>query len=87
MNLVTGYSLPDHGEVRVLGRPTSAIVNGDEWLASLDRFGIIRARRVLLEGATLEQNIAMVFTLEIEPVPPDTAVRVMRWPRTAASAT
>ena len=42
---------------------------------------------MLLEGATLEQNIAMVFTLEIEPVPPDTAGMWRRWPRTAASAT
>ncbi|HET7218802.1 MAG TPA: ATP-binding cassette domain-containing protein [Vicinamibacterales bacterium] len=76
VNLVTGASLPDHGEVRVLDRPTSAIVNGDEWLASLDRFGIISPRGVLVEGLTIEQNIAMVFTLEIEPVPRETAVRV-----------
>jgi ABC-type lipoprotein export system ATPase subunit len=76
VNLVTGASLPDHGEVRILDRPTSAIVDGDEWLASLDRFGIISPRGVLLESATIEQNIGMVFTLEIDPVPPDTARRV-----------
>ena len=76
VNLVTGYSLPDHGEVRVLDRPTSAIVDGDEWLASLDRFGIVSPRGVLLGSQTIEQNIAMVFTLEIDPVPHDTATRV-----------
>jgi ABC-type lipoprotein export system ATPase subunit len=76
VNLVTGASLPDHGEVRILDRPTSAIVDGDEWLASLDRFGIISPRGVLLESATIEQNIGMVFTLEIDPLPPDTARRV-----------
>ena len=76
VNLVTGASLPDHGEVRVLDRPTSDIVSGDEWLASLDRFGIISPRGVLLEGATVQQNIAMVFTLEIDPIPQETAARV-----------
>lgn len=76
VNLVTGASLPDRGEVLVLDRPTSAIVSGDEWLASLDRFGIVSPRGVLLESATIEQNIAMVFTLEIDPVPRETAARV-----------
>jgi len=78
VNLVTGYSLPDHGEVRVLDRPTSAIVNPDDWLASLDRFGIVSPRGVLLEIQTIEQNIAMMFTLEIDPVPRDTAARVAK---------
>ena len=76
VNLVTGASLPDQGEVRVLGRATSEIVNGDEWLASLDRFGIVSPRGVLLESATIAQNMAMPFTLEIDPVPPDVAARV-----------
>jgi len=69
VNLVTGAALPDEGEVRVFGRPTSAIADGDEWLASLDRFGIVSHRAVLLEGATLLQNLALPFTLEIDPVP------------------
>lgn len=76
VNLVTGASLPDHGDVRVLGRATSEIVDGDAWLASLDRFGIVSPRGVLLDSATIAQNIAMVYTLEIDPVPPDTAARV-----------
>ncbi len=76
VNLVTGASLPDHGEVRVLGRATSEIASGDEWLASLDRFGIVSPRAVLIEGATLLQNLAIPFTLEIEPVPPAIAERV-----------
>lgn len=76
VNLVTGASLPDQGEVRVTGRLTADIANGDEWLASLDRFGIISPRGVLLDSATIEQNIAMVFTLMIDPVPPETAARV-----------
>jgi len=39
------------------------------WLASLDRFGIISPRAVLLTHSTLAQNLAIPFTLEIEPVP------------------
>jgi ABC-type transporter Mla maintaining outer membrane lipid asymmetry ATPase subunit MlaF len=76
LNLVTGASLPDEGEVRVFGRPTSEVTNGDDWLASLDRFGIVSERAVLLEGATLTQNLALPFALQIDPVPPDTVVRV-----------
>jgi ABC-type transporter Mla maintaining outer membrane lipid asymmetry ATPase subunit MlaF len=76
LNLVTGASLPDEGEVRVFGRRTSDISDGDEWLASLDRFGIVSERAVLLEGATLAQNLALPFALEIDPVPPETLARV-----------
>jgi ABC-type lipoprotein export system ATPase subunit len=70
VNLVTGASLPEEGVVRILGRSTAEIANGDEWLASLDRFGIVSDRAVLLEGSTLAQNLAMPFTLEIDPIEP-----------------
>ena len=70
VNLVTGASLPDEGDVRVMGRSTAAIADGDEWLGSLERFGIVSPRAVLLEGATLLQNLALPFSLDIEPVPP-----------------
>jgi ABC-type lipoprotein export system ATPase subunit len=76
LNLVTGASLPDEGEVRVFGRRTSDVSDGDEWLASLDRFGIVSERAVVLEGATLTQNLALPFALEIDPVPPETVARV-----------
>jgi ABC-type transporter Mla maintaining outer membrane lipid asymmetry ATPase subunit MlaF len=69
INLVTGASLPDAGEVRVFGRRTSDIPDGDEWLASLDRFGIVSERGVLLEGSTVIQNLALPFTLQIDPIP------------------
>jgi ABC-type lipoprotein export system ATPase subunit len=77
VNLVTGASVPDEGEVRVLGQRTADIAGGDEWLASLDRFGIVSPRGVLLEGATLEQNLAMPMTLQIDPVPPAIALKVV----------
>jgi ABC-type branched-subunit amino acid transport system ATPase component len=67
VNLVTGSTLPDSGTVHVLGRATASIADGDEWLGSLDRFGIVSARAVLLDTLTVTQNLAMPFTLEIEP--------------------
>ena len=70
VNLVTGASLPDEGVVEVCGRSTHAISDGDDWLDSLDRFGIVSPRAVLLDAATLLQNLAMPLSLEIEPVPP-----------------
>jgi ABC-type transporter Mla maintaining outer membrane lipid asymmetry ATPase subunit MlaF len=76
VNLVTGAGLPDAGVVRVLGQQTAEITDGDAWLATLDRFGIVSDRAVMLEGATLAQNLAMPFTLEIEPVPADVRERV-----------
>ena len=76
VNLVTGASVPDEGEVRIFGQRTADIPNGDAWLDLLDRFGIVSPRAVLLEGSTLQQNLAMPFTLEIDPVPAAVAVRV-----------
>jgi ABC-type transporter Mla maintaining outer membrane lipid asymmetry ATPase subunit MlaF len=76
LNLVTGASLPDQGEVRVFGRTTAALSDGDEWLASLDRFGIVSERAVLLEGASVAQNLALPFALDIDPIPPETLARV-----------
>jgi ABC-type transporter Mla maintaining outer membrane lipid asymmetry ATPase subunit MlaF len=83
VNLVTGASLPDEGEVLVLGRSTASISDGEEWLASLDRFGIVSPRAVLLDSATLLQNLAMPITLDIEPVQPDVAARVVPLARAA----
>ena len=73
VTLVTGASVPDEGTVHVGGRDTAAIADGDEWLASLDRFGIVRPRAVLLDAVTLHQNLAMPLTLQIDPMPPDAA--------------
>ena len=76
VNLVTGASLPDSGQVRVFGRATSDIADGDAWLESLEQFGIVSPLAVMLEGSTLLQNLAMPFTLTIDPVPDDIASRV-----------
>jgi ABC-type lipoprotein export system ATPase subunit len=76
VSLITGAAVPDEGEVWTFGRRTADITNADEWLVWLDQFGIVSERGVLLEGATLLQNLAMPFTLEIEPVPTDVERRV-----------
>jgi ABC-type transporter Mla maintaining outer membrane lipid asymmetry ATPase subunit MlaF len=69
VNLITGAGVPDAGHIEAFGRATSDISNGDEWLSSLDRFGIVSPRAVILEGSTLLQNLALPFTLQIDPVP------------------
>jgi predicted ABC-type transport system involved in lysophospholipase L1 biosynthesis ATPase subunit len=73
VNLATGATLPDAGDVNIFGLPTRAIEDSADWLATVDRFGIVSERAVLLDALTVIQNLAMPFTLEIEP-PPD-AVR------------
>lgn len=78
VNLVTGATLPDDGEVRVFGRSTADITSEREWLASLDRFGIVSARAVLLGASTVLQNLAMPFTLSIDPVPDAVAAKAER---------
>jgi ABC-type transporter Mla maintaining outer membrane lipid asymmetry ATPase subunit MlaF len=76
VSLVTGAALPERGEVISLGRPTREIVNSDEWLAFVERFGIISDRLVLLEALTVAQNLAISFDLELDPIPADVVSRV-----------
>ena len=76
VNLATGAGLPDTGDVVVMDEPTSAITDGERWLASLDRFGVVSHRAVLLESATVAQNIAMSYSLAIDPIPADIRAKV-----------
>lgn len=77
VNLVNGAILPDTGEVRVFGHPTAAITDGAEWLESLDRFGLVTERAVLLEGSPIAHNLALPFSLEIDPMPDELRARVV----------
>ena len=54
VNLATGATLPDAGEVSVFGRPTAAIADSADWLATVDRFGIVSERAVLLDALTVD---------------------------------
>lgn len=67
VNLITGTAVPDHGAVFVFGRPTTDIADSADWLSTVDRFGIVSQRAVLLDALTAVQNLAMPFTLDIEP--------------------
>lgn len=69
VNLVTGATLPDAGAITTFGQATSALANPDDWLAALDRFGLVSSRAVLVDDLSLAANIATAFTLSIDPIP------------------
>jgi ABC-type branched-subunit amino acid transport system ATPase component len=75
ISLATGQSLPDSGRVAAFGRPTDGIRDSHEWLGLIDQFGIVSERAVLLESLTVLQNLAMPFTLSIDPIPADVLAR------------
>jgi predicted ABC-type transport system involved in lysophospholipase L1 biosynthesis ATPase subunit len=75
VNLITGTTLADRGTVRIFGKSTSDIQDSTEWLAVVDRFGIVSERAVLLDGLSAVQNLSIPFSLEIEPPAPDVLVR------------
>ena len=78
VNLLTGATLPDEGEVRVFGRATSSITDADDWVATLDRIGMVSPRAMLAEELTVAQGIAMAFTLSLDPIPATIAADVER---------
>ena len=76
MNLIIGALLPDHGDVIVFGQNTRDIRTDTEWLASLDRFGLVSNRAVLLDQSTVAQNLALPMTLAIDPMAPEVRAAV-----------
>lgn len=76
MLLITGASLPDEGVVSIAGRDTRDIQTDTEWLTSLDMFGMVTSRAALMDSVALEANMALPFTLSIDPVPPDVKTAV-----------
>jgi len=76
--LVTGAALPDQGTVVVGGRDTREIATDTEWLSSLDRFGIVTRRAVLLESLSVAANLALPLTVAIDPLSLDMRARVGR---------
>jgi predicted ABC-type transport system involved in lysophospholipase L1 biosynthesis ATPase subunit len=75
VDLLTGTTLPDAGEVAVAGSPTSALADHDAWLGFLEQFGLVNARVVLLDQLTVLQNLAVPLTLDLDPLPPDVRER------------
>jgi putative ABC transport system ATP-binding protein len=68
VGLLTGALLPDSGEIRLFDRSTADVEDAEAWLAMLDGVGIVTERAVLIGQFTVEQNIAMPFTLEVDPI-------------------
>lgn len=71
VHLVTGATLPDSGDVALFGQNTRAITDGEAWLKSLDGVGMVTSRGIVVEMFTVLQNIALSFTLEVDPIDPD----------------
>ena len=76
VHLVSGASLPDEGSIRVAGADTREIATDAEWLASLDRFGIVTHRAVFIEKLPVAANMALPLTLAIEPLSSDMRAEV-----------
>jgi len=76
MNLIVGALLPDAGDVIVFGQNTKEIRTDTEWLQSLDRFGLVSNRAVLLDQSTVAQNLALPLTLAIDPMSAETRAEV-----------
>ena len=76
VHLITGASVPDEGSVKVAGRDTREIATDTEWLTSLDRFGIVTHRAVLLDGMSVAANLALPITIAIDPLSEDVRRRV-----------
>ena len=73
VNLITAATVPDSGEIRIFGRLTTTIADADTWLSSLDVFGVLSERAVVLDNMSVEENLTMPLTLALHDV--DTAVR------------
>ena len=76
VHLITGASVADEGSVKVAGRDTREIATDTEWLTSLDRFGIVTHRAVLLDGMSVAANLALPITIAIDPLSEDVRRRV-----------
>jgi ABC-type transporter Mla maintaining outer membrane lipid asymmetry ATPase subunit MlaF len=71
VNLITAATVPDAGEVRAFGQLTTEIADADTWLRSLDRFGIVSERAVVLDNMTVRDNLTMPISMALHDVPAD----------------
>jgi ABC-type lipoprotein export system ATPase subunit len=76
VDLITGASLPDSGDVLVGGVSTASLSSQEAWLGFLDQFGIVNPRVVLLDQLTVAQNLAVPLTLSVDPLSPGIRARV-----------
>jgi predicted ABC-type transport system involved in lysophospholipase L1 biosynthesis ATPase subunit len=71
VDLLMGTTVPDAGEVRILGSPTTAIPDGQVWLRLLDDFGLLSERAVLVDQLSAEHNLAMPVSLDLKGMTAD----------------
>ena len=69
VNLISAATLPDTGDVEIFGSPTHHITDASAWFRSLDRFGILSERAVLIDELTVEQNLALPLSFEVDDMP------------------
>ena len=77
VNLVTGATLPDSGDITLFGQSTKVITDGAAWLKSLDGIGMVTSRGIVIEMFTVLQNIALSYTLEVDPIAPEVLPQVV----------
>jgi ABC-type transporter Mla maintaining outer membrane lipid asymmetry ATPase subunit MlaF len=78
VHLATGAALPDEGSIRLFGQDTRGIADVTTWLGSLDQLGVLSPRTILVDALTVRQNLAIPFTLDVDPIPLDV------WPKVEA---
>ena len=78
VDLITAAIVPETGDVIVFGQPTREIADRDAWLNTVDRFGLLTERAVLLDQLTVEQNLALPFSLSLDDLSLDVRERVAR---------
>jgi predicted ABC-type transport system involved in lysophospholipase L1 biosynthesis ATPase subunit len=76
LHLVTGAAVPDEGSVRTFSRDTREITEVQAWLRSLDALGVLSSRAPLIDPLTVEQNLAIPLTLDVDPIPEDARQQV-----------
>lgn len=70
VHLITGAALPDEGDVTLFDQNTRTIADSQAWMKTLDGIGMITVRGILIEAFSVLQNIAMSFTLDVDPIDP-----------------
>lgn len=76
VDLITAAIVPDAGEITVFGQLTTSIADRDGWLQTLDQFGLLTERAVLVEQFTVEQNLAIPYSLSVENLSGELRARV-----------
>lgn len=76
VDLITAAIVPDQGDIEVFGQPTRHIADREAWLQTVDRFGLLTERAVLLDQLTVAQNLALPFSIELDQLSPDVHTRV-----------